>query len=128
MARGVVEVTVTVPADVTWEIVGDFGGIAEWAPGIESFRLEGDDRIVGMSGVEVRERLLARDEEGRTITYSVVGAPIESHRATMSVKADGRGSKVTWAYEVTPDELEPILAETYRRALASLRSKLDGGS
>ncbi len=36
--------------------------------------------IIGMFGMEIRERLLARDEESRVISYSVVdGVPIDSH-------------------------------------------------
>jgi mxaD protein len=120
MAIGAVEVTVAASADATWKVVGDFGGVAAFVPDLESFRLEGDDRIVGMFGMEVRERLLSRDAEARTLTYSVLGPPIESHRATISVEPNGEGSKVTWTYEVTPDEMEPILRGIYKRALASL--------
>jgi hypothetical protein len=88
---------------------------------MESFRLEGDDRILGMFGMEIRERLLARDDESRVITYSVVGGvPIESHTATISVEPEGQGSKVIWAYNVTPDEMAPIFGDTYKAALATL--------
>ena len=45
-----------------------------------------------MFGMEIRERLLARDDDSRVITYSVVdGVPIESHTATISVEPDGDG-------------------------------------
>ena len=68
-------------------------------------------------------RRLARDEATRTITYSVVeGVPIESHTATISVEADGDGSKVTWAYSVTPDEMAPLFGDTYKSALAAVEA------
>jgi mxaD protein len=125
MAAGEVEVTVAAAPDAAWKVVGDFGGLADFFPGIESFRLEGDDRIIGMFGMEIRERLLSRDEEARTITYSVIeGVPIDSHKATITVEPDGDGSKVTWAYEVTPDEMAPIFGDTYKAALASLENTL----
>ena len=121
MAAGAVDVTVAAPPDEVWKKVGDFGGLADFFPGIESFRLEGDDRVIGMFGMEIRERLLARDEENRVITYSVVeGVPIDSHTATISVEPAGEGSKVIWAYDVTPDEMAPIFGDTYKAALASL--------
>ena len=63
MAAGAVDVTVAAAPDEVWDKVGDFGGVGDFFPGIESFRLEGDDRIIGMFGMEIRERLLARDEE-----------------------------------------------------------------
>ena len=94
MAAGAVDVTVAATPDEVWAKVGDFGGVGEFFPGIDSFRLEGDDRIIGMFGMEIRERLLARDEESRVLTYSVVdGVPIESHTATVSVEPDGDGSQ-----------------------------------
>ncbi len=125
MAAGAVDVTVAAPPDEVWKKVGDFGGLANFFPGIESFRLEGDERVIGMFGMEIRERLLARDEAGRVITYSVIeGVPVESHTATISVQPDGDGSKVIWAYDVTPDEMAPIFGDTYKAALASLENAL----
>jgi mxaD protein len=123
MAAGAVDVTIKVAPDEVWKKVGDFGGIREYFPGIDTFRLEGDDRIIGMFGMEVRERLLARDDENRTITYSVIeGVPIDSHTATISVEPEGSGSRVTWAYTVTPDEMAPIFGDTYKAALTSLEN------
>jgi carbon monoxide dehydrogenase subunit G len=121
MAAGAVDVSVAAAPDEVWKKVGDFAGVADFFPGIDSFRMEGDDRIIGMFGMEIRERLLAKDEENRVITYSVVeGVPIDSHTATISVEPDGEGSKVIWAYDVTPDEMAPIFGDTYKAALASL--------
>lgn len=121
MAAGAVDVTIAATPDEVWRKVGDFAGVGDFFPGIESFRMEGEERIIGMFGMEIRERLLARDEEARIITYSVVGGvPIETHTATISVEPDGEGSKVIWAYDVTPDEMAPIFGDTYKGALASL--------
>ncbi len=121
MTAGAVDVTVgAAPADV-WAKVGDFGAVAEFFPGIDSFRLEGDERVIGMFGMEIRERLLARDDEGRTLTYSVVGGlPLESHTATISVEPAAGGSRVIWAYDVTPDEMAPVFGDSYKAALAVL--------
>ena len=121
MATGAVDTTVAAPPDEVWGKVGNFGGAGELFPAIESFRLEGDDRILGMFGMEIRERLLARDDESRTLTYSVVdGVPIESHTATISVEPEGDGSRVIWAYTVTPDEMAAVFGDTYKNALAAI--------
>jgi mxaD protein len=123
MAAGAVDVTIAAAPDEVWKKVGDFAGVGDFFPGIESFRMEGDDRVIGMFGMEIREKLLARDEEGRVITYSVVGGvPVDSHTATISVEPEGAGSKVIWAYDVTPDEMAPIFGDTYKGALASLEN------
>ena len=123
MAAGAVDVTIAAPPEEVWEKVGDFAGVRVLFPAIESFRMEGDDRIIGMFGMEIRERLLARDEEARVLTYSVVGGvPVESHTATISVEPEGAGSKVIWAYDVSPDEMAPIFGDTYKGALAALEA------
>jgi mxaD protein len=123
MAAGAVDVTVAATPDEVWAKVGSFGEVDKFFPGIESFRVEGDDRIIGMFGMEIRERLLSRDDVTRTITYSVVdGVPIESHTATISVEPDGEGSKVTWAYDVEPAEMAPIFGDTYKGALAAVEA------
>ena len=118
MAAGAVDVTVAATPDEVWAKVGSFGEVDKFFPGIESFRVEGDDRIIGMFGMEIAaKRLLSRDDVTRTITYSVVdGVPIESHTATISVEPDGDGSKVTWAYDVEPAEMAPIFGDTYKEA------------
>ena len=123
MAEGAVDVTVDATPDAVWAKVGDFGGVGEFFPGIESFRLEGDDRVIGMFGMEIRERLVSRDDATRSMTYSVIdGVPRESHSATITVEPEGDGSKVTWAYNVLPDEMAPIFGDTYKGALAAVVS------
>ncbi|HVB91714.1 MAG TPA: SRPBCC family protein, partial [Acidimicrobiales bacterium] len=77
----------------------------------------------GMFGMEIRERLLSRDDAARSLTYSVVaGVPIDSHTATITVAAEGDGSKVTWSYAVVPDEMAPIFGDTYKAALAAVEA------
>ena len=123
MAEGVVDVTVGAPPDEVWAKLGDFGGIGEYFPGIESCRLEGEDRVIGLFGMEIRKRLTTRDDAGRTLTYSVVaGVPVESHSATITVKPEGDGSKVTWTYAVTPDEMAPVFGDSYQAALTSVEN------
>ena len=123
MAAGAVDVTIAATPDEVWAKVGDFGGVGKFFPGIESFRVEGDDRIIGMFGMEIRERLLARTRRAACLTYSVVdGVPVESHTATISVEPEGDGSKVIWAYDVAPEEMAPIFGDTYKGALAALEN------
>ncbi|HUC03775.1 MAG TPA: SRPBCC family protein [Acidimicrobiales bacterium] len=123
MADGAVDVTVNASPDEVWAKVGDFGGIKDVLPGIESVHLEGDDRVIAMLGLEIRERLLSRDEATRTISYSVIGGvPVETHEATISVEPEGDGSRVTWSYAVTPDEMAPIFGDTYKAGLDAIQS------
>jgi carbon monoxide dehydrogenase subunit G len=125
MAEGVAEKRVSASPDEVWAVVGRFDGVGEFFPGIDSFRMEGDDRIIGMFGMEIRERLVSRDDEKRTIEYTIVdGVPLTSHKAVVSVKPDGDGSVVTWWYEVEPLDLAPVFKQTYGGALEVLAAKL----
>lgn len=124
MAEGSVEKQVEGTPEAVWALAGSFDGVEAFFPGIESFRLEGDDRIIGMFGLEVRERLLARDDEAMTLEYSVVdGVPLDSHRARISVAPAGSGSLVTWWYDVEPESMAPVFGQTYTGALDELAKK-----
>lgn len=124
MASGREQIVVAAPAAEVWEVVGDFGAVIDYVPGVESLRLEGPDRIVGMGGFEVRERLLSRDDDAMTITYTVLDGPMEHHEATMRVEAVDEGAEVSWSYEVVPDEMATVLGQIYGASLASLKDKL----
>lgn len=126
MGSDAVSTEVGASADEAWVLVGDFHGIVKWFPGIESARAEGDDRVLSMFGMEIRERLVERDEAGRSITYSIVGGvPVEHHRATVTVVPSGDGSTITWAFEADPDTMVPLLSDSYSAALAALKQQLD---
>jgi mxaD protein len=114
------------PGEV-WAVIGDFGGLADWMPGIESCRLEGEDRILAMSGMDITERLVSTSDEARTQTYSIIdGVPVEFHQATITVSADGDGSKVTWDVEARPDEMAGVMQGIYQQTLDVLKAKLEG--
>ena len=122
MAQGSVECELSVSADAAWAAVGDFGGGDTIFPDLDSLVLEGDDRILGMFGMEIRERLIEKDDAGRRLVYSIIdGVPLESHEGVVTVTENGTGSKVVWAYDVVPDEMAEILGATYAGALDQLK-------
>src|SRR5438105_15878717 len=123
MGRAEAEITIARPADEVWAVVGDFGGLAGWMAGIESCRLEGDSRIIAMMGMEITEKLVRRDEQGRVLVYGIAGGvPVEHHQATITVEPDGDGTRVTWAVEVEPDSMTDLFCQTYEQGLAGLKS------
>ena len=67
--------------DEVWATIGDFGGIADWMPGIESCRVEGENRILAMTGMEITERLVSNSDDAHTQTYCIVsGVPWQCMR------------------------------------------------
>jgi len=127
MGSGKAAIDIDAPADRVWNVVGDFGGIGAWMPGVESCRVEGDDRIIELMGMTITEHLVARDDATRTLTYGIAdGVPVESHQATITVTPTGAVSQVTWDVEATPDEMADLMAGVYQQALEALKDRVEG--
>lgn len=125
MATATAQLDIDSAPDAVWAVVRDFHGLANWMPGIESSEADGDDRVLAMMGMEIRERLVQLDDDGRAITYSIVdGAPVERHEATITVVADGTGSRVTWDVDATPDDMATLMAGLYQQSLEALNTHL----
>jgi carbon monoxide dehydrogenase subunit G len=126
MGTGNASVSVDRPAEDVWVVIGDFGGIGGWMPGIDSCRVEGEDRILETMGMTITERLVKKDDTARAITYSIVdGAPVERHEAVITVTPDGTGSVVTWDVEAQPDEMAGLMATVYQGALDALKAHVE---
>ena len=127
MGSGQAAIDIDASADRVWAVVGDFGGIASWMPGIESCRVEGEDRVIEMMGMTITERLVASDDAGRSLTYSIAsGAPVESHEAVITVSPTGDTARVTWDVDATPDEMADLMATLYQQALEALKAHVEG--
>ena len=127
MGQARAEIEIGRPAGDVWGVVGDFGGIAGWMPGVESCTIDGDDRILAMMGMEITERLERRDDDDRVLVYRIVGGvPVENHKATITVVPDGAGSLVTWDVEVGPDEMTDMMHQVYQQSLQALKDHLSG--
>jgi carbon monoxide dehydrogenase subunit G len=124
MAEETVAVDINATPDVLWGMLGDFEGIGGFFPGIESVVIEEDDRVLNLAGMEIRERLISRDDESSTLVYSIVdGVPVEFHKATITVVPRGEHSTVTWKIECEPAEMLPVFASTYTTALEGLKKR-----
>ena len=127
MASATAELTMSATPDAVWAVVRDFHGLDGWMPGIEQSVAEGDDRVLSMMGMTIRERLVQLNEDGKSITYSIIdGAPVESHEATITVHDSDGGSRVTWDVTATPDDMAGLMQGLYQQALESLKTKAEG--
>jgi carbon monoxide dehydrogenase subunit G len=128
VASGISEVDIARNADDVWKVAGDFGGLAGWMPGIETCTVDGDIRTVAMSGMEIGERLVSRDDAARVLVYSIASgpAPVDRHEATITVTPAGEGSHVTWAVDVEPDTMLPLFDDIYQKSLDALKVHLEG--
>jgi len=126
MATGTASIDIDAPAEQVWAVVGDFGGIGSWMPGIESCRVDGELRIIETMGMTISERMVSKDDTGKRLTYTIAdGAPVESHEAVITVIPRGSAAQVTWDVEATPDEMADLMAAVYQQALDSLKVHIE---
>ncbi|HXW36248.1 MAG TPA: SRPBCC family protein [Acidimicrobiales bacterium] len=127
MGSAKAEIDIEASPEKVWELVGNFGGIADWMPGLDACTVKGDDRTISMLGMEIVERLYDRDEEARSITYGIVGGSLslDHHRATIKVQPSGTGSFVTWEVDVKPDNLTEVMEQTYQGSLDALKERFE---
>jgi carbon monoxide dehydrogenase subunit G len=126
MGKARAEIDIDRPAAEVWAVAGDFGGIGNWMPGIDSCQVDGDDRVLKMGGMEIIERLERRDEEERELVYGIVGGvPVINHKATVTVTPRGTGSHVTWDVDAD-DEMVDMMHQVYQQSLQALKDHLAG--
>jgi carbon monoxide dehydrogenase subunit G len=127
MGQRTAEIDIDGSPEAVWALTGDFGGIADWMPGMESCRVEGENRILDTMGMVITEKLIARDDATRTITYGIIdGVPVESHEATITVTGSGDGTHVTWVVDAAPDEMADLMLSVYQQSLETLKAHVEG--
>ena len=129
MAKGTVETSIDRSADDVWKVVREFGGLADYMPGIDKCTLDGDVRTIEMMGIQIKEQLRSLDDDNRSVTYSIVESPmtnLEFHEATIAITPDGAGSKATWSWEIRPDELGPLMEGSYTSGVAGIKKAVEG--
>lgn len=94
-----------------WALVGDFSGVEGWHPAVVASTLggtgqaTGDTRVLMLgNGAKIREELESYDGEGMSYSYRIVNSPlpVADYVSTLSVSADGNGSRVTWRSSFAP--------------------------
>lgn len=130
-----VSVPVAVPPDAAWALAGDPARVGEWFAPVVACEVSDDVRTATMgNGAVLVERLVDRDEVGRSYSYEVLsGIPgLTSHRATIRVTAEGDGSRVYWRQTATAEDpeydIEARLSKVMSRGLEALRDALEGGT
>ena len=128
MASSKAEASIACNPDDVWKVIREFGGLAEYMPGVDSCTVDGDVRTVGTMGIEVKEQLRDLDDTARRISYSVIESPmsnLESHLATITVASEGDGTHLTWEVEVVPDDLAALFGGIYEGSVAALKEKFE---
>ena len=122
--------------EALWALVRDFGGVQRWNPTLTSCVLDkpgiGGVRTLTMGEVTIRERLERLDEATKTLSYSIIEAPlpVRDYLATIAVSGSGPGrSRIVWSSTFEPggmtdEQLTQLFEGIYRQAIEGLRRAL----
>lgn len=102
-------IEINASAEQVWAVIKDFGDAHSWLPMVESTSSEGGNepgakRVLTLgSGAKVYETLKKYDAAKMKYSYKIPVAthdvnilPVNNYSSTISVKAQGETSKVTW--------------------------------
>jgi carbon monoxide dehydrogenase subunit G len=123
------EFEVPAPADAVWAVLREFGAVDRLAPGfVTACALEEDGavrRVTFFNGMEVRERLVTRDEAARRLVYSATGGRATHHNAVAQVVEAGPGRcRFVWTTDLLPDAMAPAIAQMMKQGAQAMRSAL----
>ena len=127
-----VSIDIDAPPDAVWAVVGDPVGIPRWYATYVACEVDGDvRRLRRADGGQLVERILERDEPGRSYAYEITsGVPLTGHLASFEVRPEGGGSRVIWRTRGEPEDgsdLAARLAPRQLEALAALKELIEGG-
>lgn len=110
-----------------WAIVGS-PGRTDWVPGVTACHFDGEVRRMSMAGAgEVAERIFRIDDAVRVIEYGVIEsrAPLQSHRASISVEEAPGGARLVWKTVVEPVAVEKFIRRAMEESIAQLRKMVE---
>lgn len=126
MGQAEVDIDIKADPDKVWAVVSDFGGLDQWLQGVDSCKLDGENRHLEMMGMNITETLRRKDDAAKTLVYGITdGVPVERHEATITVTPAGEGSKVTWHVD-TDDSMTEMMSQIYQQGLVALKEHVEG--
>ena len=110
MAETNVTRTLDTTPETLWEIVRAFDDV-RWMPGgNDGCEVRGEGvgqvRIFDGPNGKIHEHLEARDDDARSLTYTIpegIPFPVTGYRSTMIVSEDGGKGSLSWTCEFEPD-------------------------
>lgn len=116
-------ISIEAPADVTWSLLREFDGLADWLPFVVACEIEGGGppnevgvvrRLTDDSGGTLRERLLEHSDDERYYRYAILEGPlpVRDYVGEARVTADGDDRSIlTWTstWENDPEDEQELI-------------------
>lgn len=128
MASIVREFTTAACPNEVWDAARDVGALhTRLVPGfVVDTKLEPGGRIVTFAnGMTAKELIVDVDDKRRRIVWSTVGGRLTHHNASVTVHANGDGSRLVWQADLLPNELAPMIAQMIDQGCAAMKAALD---
>ena len=128
MASITKEIVISVPAEIAWEMIRDFGGVQRIVPGfLLDCRLDGDARIVTFANGRVaRELLVDINDETRRLVYAEPGERFITRSASVQVFADGETRcRLVWINDVLPNKFAELIGGNMDRGVGAMKQTLE---
>ena len=145
MAKAYASAVIDAPIETVWKTVRDFNALPDWHPAIARSEIE-DGRsadAVGAirsfhltDGAHVRERLLALDDAGHTLSYNFVkpAFPVQNYVAVIRLLpiTDGNRTFAEWSatFDEAPDDagkfVEIVSTHVFAAGWKALGERLKG--
>jgi hypothetical protein len=121
--------------DEVWAVVGDFGALAAWHPGVAICDVERHGDVVHrhirtVDGGEILERESGDHPETHSYTYEILSSPlpVRDYRAIFRVLPAAEGSTVVWCstfepVDVPAAEAAAVIAGIYESGLAAIAQR-----
>src|SRR5262249_21207384 len=140
MSSTKVTVSISVPPNELWQLIGGFGSLPDWVPDVSQSELADGGRIRHLhdrQGHTFVEKLERYDSAARMYSYSIVQSPvsISDYVSTIAVTPieGGKKSRVEWSSVYKPvgiseKEADKIFQGLYLTGLKSLVSRYAGNA
>ena len=108
-------IDVAAPPAAAWSAVREFGALHQrLVPGFVKdcvLEQEGVVRLLTFgNGMQVRERLVTRDDAARRLVYTTEGGKASHYNAVVEVfEGTGGGSRLVWTIDLLPDTIAPLI-------------------
>ena len=122
------EITTSAPSDRVWDAIRDIGALhTRLVPGfVVDTRLEPGARVVTFAnGVQVREPIVAVDEQARRLVWGAQGSDLEHYNASVQVFPEDNGSRVVWIADFLPDKAAGKIGPMMEAGMAAMKRAMD---
>jgi hypothetical protein len=139
MTQASCKISIDIPADAIWRLIGDFGAACQYLVGVATCTVEGEGvgarrTLTSADGSTIVERLETLDGAARRLSYALLtDTPFRNCLTTMTVRELGQSrAELEWsaAFEadgLPPEEARELLEDALTANCLALKQFMEAG-